>query len=124
IRACGREQQWLREWRPAFGIALDQRLANLLRAGPTAGCSREHDFASPAGQPVRQQPCLGGFARAFTAFEGDEAAARGWIHAFAPNTSTCNPVIIRSRKPFAGTPSAAMAGTTLSGFPGTDTVMV
>src|SRR5207302_10731530 len=124
IGACGKKQQCLHKWRPAFGFALDQQLADLFRAGRSAGFSRENGFASAGSQPVRQAPCLRGFARALPTFEGDEAAARGWVHAFAPKTSTCKPVIIRSRKPFAGTPSAAMAGTTLSGFPGTDTVMV
>ena len=64
-------------------VTMQHKVADLGAKGCTTGLASHQHLAPQARQPVREQPDLGGFARAIAALEGHEHA--GCIHAGQPS---------------------------------------
>ena len=71
----GEVQQRLGRAVPALDRALDQKLADHLRARRAARLAGRHDGAAASLEPVLQPRDLGRLARSLAAFEGDETPA-------------------------------------------------
>jgi hypothetical protein len=77
LAACGGQQQRLAGGVPAFGIALDQQLADRFGAGRAAWLASEAGGDPGALQSSDKGFGLGRFPSPLPAFQGDEFSARG-----------------------------------------------
>src|SRR6185295_12700986 len=124
IDASGKKQQCLGQRRPPLGFTLNEQLADFFGTRRAAGLARERHAMAPPFQGRFQQTSLSGFAGALSSFETDEVSAPLHYTSLLPKISACRPIIMLSRKPLPPMVSADTTGTTLSGLPGTATVIV
>src|SRR5690606_23822435 len=113
VRSGGVHQERLGRGGPTIRRAVDQHLAQNLRARRTARLARQHHLTALGAQGFGQAAGLGRFAGAFAAFKGDEPSTSHarTMASLTPQAKPASapylPTMDASEKPWATTPRRA-----------------